>query len=353
MTKSKIVKWCLLAGVALLLTACGSGEAANKDGVYELSFNIQVPSTHKFHTEVVEPWAKLVEEETDGKVKVNIYNSGALGTLSTAYEDIQGGVYDIGYVSPSLHPDTELFPLSIGDLPFGISDPFDSTAILKPFMEKFMAESLEGVIPVGISGTDSYQLYSEAPVETIDDVKNKKIIASGYQRVDLIKLWEGVPVSLGLEEIYTSLDRNTVNQATYTSIGAVGLKLYEVAPYLTKIDMGNTTLLFLMNKNSFESLPTDLQKLFEDELGPKFETMNSELYSSASENAINEFDKAVSEDGGRVIKLSEKELQPFKEPAKAVWEDWVKQANDKGFDGQEMMDFYTKTLVEEGLTLPY
>ena len=75
------MKWFLLAGVTLLLTACGSGEAANKDGVYELSFNIQVPSTHKFHKEVVEPWAELVEEETDGKVKVNIYNSGALRNL--------------------------------------------------------------------------------------------------------------------------------------------------------------------------------------------------------------------------------------------------------------------------------
>ena len=351
--KLKGAKFALLIGMVLVLSACGVGRAANHDGVYELSFNIQVPSTHQFHKEVVEPWAKEVEEKTDGRVKINIYNSGALGTLSTAYEDIQGAVYDIGYVSPSLHPDTELFPLSIGDLPFGLSAPTDSTDVLTPFMETFMADSMKNVVPLGISATDSYQLYSKKPVETIEDVKNQKIIASGYQRVDLVGLWNAVPVTLGLEEIYTSLDRNTVNQATYTSIGAVGLKLFETAPYMTKIDMGNTTLFYLMNERTFEVLPADIQKLFKEELAPDLVKRNGELYGGASAEAIKVYGDSVAEKGGRVIEPDAEALAEFKKPAKNVWEDWMKLANDKGFHGQEMMEFYKESLVEAGLDLPY
>ncbi|MDN7244624.1 TRAP transporter substrate-binding protein DctP [Planococcus shenhongbingii] len=353
MKLAKGAKVALLLGMVFVLSACGVGRAANHDGVYELSFNIQVPSTHQFHKEVVEPWAKEVEEKTDGRVKVNIYNSGALGTLSTAYEDIQGAVYDIGYVSPSLHPDTELFPLSIGDLPFGLSAPSDSTKVLTPFIETYMADTLEDVVPIGVSATDSYQLYSKEPVETVEDVKNQKIIASGYQRVDLVGLWDAVPVTLGLEEIYTSLDRNTVNQATYTSIGAVGLKLFEVAPYMTKIDMGNTALFYLMNKRTFEALPADIQTLFEEELAPSLVKMNSDLYGGASAEAIKVYGDSVAEKDGRVIEPDEEALAEFKKPAKTVWEDWVEMANDKGFDGKEMMEFYKKSLIEAGLSLPY
>lgn len=345
------VVWLIV--MVLLLSACGVGRAANHEGVYELSFNIQVPSTHQFHTEAIEPWAELVEERTDGKVKVNIYNSGALGTLSTAYEDIQGAVYDIGYVSPSLHPDTELFPLSIGDLPFGLSDPFDSTEVLTPFLETYMADALEDVVPLGVSATDSYQLYSKEPVETVEDVQNRKIIASGYQRVQLLGLWDAVPVTLGLEEIYTSLDRNTVNQATYTSIGAVGLKLYEVAPYMTKIDMGNTTLFFLMNERTFEGLPDDIRTLFKEELAPALVKLNSELYGGASAEAVDVYSERVMGKGGKVIEPDEEALAEFKKPAKAVWEDWAVLAEEKGFDGSEMLEFYRESLVEAGLGLPY
>ncbi|WP_298834310.1 TRAP transporter substrate-binding protein DctP [uncultured Planococcus sp.] len=353
MKYAKRVKLVFVIALVFLLSACGVGRAANHNGIYELSFNIQVPSTHQFHTEAIEPWAELVEEKTEGRVKVNIYNSGALGTLSTAYDDIQGAVYDIGYVSPSLHPDTELFPLSIGDLPFGLSDPFDSTEVLTPFIEKYMADTLEDVVPLGVSATDSYQLYSKEPVETVEDVKNQKIIASGYQRVQLLGLWDAVPVTLGLEEIYTSLDRNTVNQATYTSIGAVGLKLNEVAPYMTKIDMGNTTLFFLMNERTLQGLPEDIQTLFEEELAPALEKLNSELYGGASAEAISVYGESVAEKGGRVIQPDEEVLAEFKKPAKAVWEDWAHMADEKGFDGNEMLQFYKDSLVEAGLSVPY
>lgn len=337
----------------LVLIACGKGRAANHEGVYELSFNIQVPATHQFHKEVVQPWADFVEQETNGRVVVNIYNSAALGTLSTGYEDIQGGVYDIGYVSPSLHPDTELFPLSIADLPFGLADPFDNTKVMTPFIDEYVKETTEGIVTLGMSSTDSYQLYSKRPVETIEDVENRKIIVSGYQRVSLIDLWESVPVSLGVEEIYMALDRNTVDQATYTSIGAMGLKLFETAPYLTKVDMGSTALLYLMNENTFEALPAELQKQFEEQLAPALIENSNKLYGGAAEQSFVDFEKQVAGTGGRVIKPSEAELAEFKKPAESIWKEWVEQANAKGYDGEEMMEFYRAHLSKAGITLPF
>lgn len=337
-----------------LLAACSTGSASNEeDEVYELLFNIQVPATHDFHAGVVEPWANYVEEATDGRLKIEIYNSGALGNLGTAYEDIEGGVYDIGYVNGAMSSDTNAFPLTIGDLPFAISEPFDSTKVLKPFMEEFMNDSFEKSVPIAVSSTDSYQLYSTNPVETVEDVKNKKIIVSGEEKVKLVELWGGVPVTLGLEENYQALDKGTVDQTSYTAIGANGFSLFEVAPYLGKVDMGAAPLVYLVNKRAFDSLPEDLQTILLEELGPKLEELTSEIYSSLAEDAIDTFASEVEKSGGRVIVPSEKAMEEFRRPTRSIWEDWIETANKRGYDGEAMMDFFIETLEKEGLPHPF
>lgn len=358
MSKKILIFIFLLLSISVLLLGCGetnqtgSGGATDKE-VYELSFNVQIPATHKFHTDVVQPWSQLVEDETNGRVKIEIYNSGALGTLATAYDDIKGGVYDIGYVSPNLHFDSDLFPLTIGDLPFGISDSTVKAKVLGKIKDKYMTDVFKESTLLSISSTDSYQLYSKEPVESIEDVKGQKVIVQGAERIETVKGWGGVPVSLGLEQIYESLDKGTVDQATYTSVGAIGLKLYEVAPNLTKIDLGATTLVFLMNTDKFNRMPEDLKTLFIEELGPKLGEMTGEMYKSESEKAIEEFDKQVKSKGGKVTYLDGNNFKEFKKPAEKIWNAWADEADKKGYPGNEILEEFKKSIEEEGVELPF
>ncbi|MCM3766107.1 TRAP transporter substrate-binding protein DctP [Neobacillus niacini] len=360
MAKKLSILITLILTISIGLLGCGksANETSSKDNsgekdVYKLSFNIQIPATHKFHTDVVKPWADLVEKETNGKVKIEIYNSGALGTLATAYDDIKGAVYDIGYVSPGLHLDSNLYPLTIGDLPFGITDPIVKAKVLGKLSDKYMKDAFKEATLLTISSTDSYQLYSKEPVKSIKDVKEQKIIAQGAERIETVKGWGAVPVSLGLEQIYESLEKKTVNQTTYTSVGAVGLKLYEVAPYLTKIDLGATTLVFLINTESLNQLPADLKKQFVEELGPKLGEMTGEMYKSQADSAIKEYGEKVKSKGGQVTTLSGEELKAFKKPSEKIWNHWAEEANRKGYSGNEILKEFEKLIEKEGVELPF
>jgi TRAP-type transport system periplasmic protein len=349
----------LMLSISLALLGCGksantnSEKSSGDDEVYKLIFNVQIPATHKFHTDVVKPWADLVETETNGRVQIEIYNSGALGTLATAYDDIKGGVYDIGYAVPSLHLDSNLYPLSIGDLPFGITDSGVKANVLGKLTDKYMKNVFKEATLLSISSTDSYQLFSKEPVKSIADVKESKIIVQGAERIETVKGWDAVPVSLGLEQIYESLEKNTVDQTTYTSVGAVGLKLYEVAPYLTKIDLGATTLVFLQNSDSLNKMPDDLKKLFVEELGPKLGEMTGDMYKNQSESAIKEYGEKVKSQGGKVITLDSAELKEFKKPSKKIWDAWATEATKKGYPGEEILEEFKNLVKEEGGDLPF
>lgn len=348
-----------MLSISLALLGCGnsanktSSEKNSGEEVYKLSFNVQIPATHKFHTDVVKPWADLVEKETNGRVQIEIYNSGALGTLATAYDDIKGGVYDIGYVSPGLHLDSNLYPLTIGDLPFGITDSGVKARVLGKLKDKYMKDAFNESTLLSISSTDSYQLYSKEPVESIADVKDNKIIVQGAERIETVKGWDAVPVSLGLEQIYESLEKDTVDQTTYTSVGALGLKLYEVAPYLTKIDLGATTLVFLLNSNSLKKMPDDLQKLFVEELGPKLGEMTGEMYKNQADSAMKEYGEQVKSQGGKVITLDGAKLKEFKKPSKKIWDAWAEEGNKKGYPGNEILEEFKTLIKDEGGALPF
>src|SRR5690606_20586208 len=93
----------LLLGLLLALTACGSKSSSesesansgdgekkekNSDKVYELNVNNWNPSTHHYVYNVFDPWKEMVEEKTEGRVKVNLYHGGSLGKSSSVYQDV-------------------------------------------------------------------------------------------------------------------------------------------------------------------------------------------------------------------------------------------------------------------------
>lgn len=372
MKLKQVLTFVVIGLIVSLLAACaGSGGApssqeGNESGaaslpaeektkVFELNLNVAAPPTHKFTTEVAEPWAKMVEEETNGQVIVHVFPSSALGNLDNAYEDIKGGVYELGVAAPGKHVDTDLFPLTIGDLPFALTNEAAASRILTKFKEKYMADVFENndATWLSIGATESRQLFSKEPVETIADVQNKKISDTVIERLELIKAWGGVPVSLANTAFYESLERGIVDQTVYTTIGANGLKLNEVVKYMTKIDIGVGTLMFIINTDTLNSLPEDIRQMFLEKFGPEYARLINEMYAREAGNAIEQFGESVKSDGGRVIIPSEEEMAKFKAPAEQQWGDWVNRANEKGYPGEEMMNYFKALLEEEGITIPF
>lgn len=358
MKKNMLISMVLMLVTALLLTACGdssSTDTSSSDDVYEINFNISASPTSSFVKDIVEPWVEYVEEESEGRIKVHLYTNAALGSLATGYEDIQNRVYELGMVSPGRHPETEIFPLTIGDLPFALTSPEVANTVLTKFIDEYMSEenSFGNGTPLTIFATDAWNLYSTEPVETVADVKGKNISDSVPERLELLKNWGASPVNLANTELYEGLERGTVDKVMYTSVGAQGFNLHEVAPYMTKLDVGGTLQLLLINSDFLNSLPEDLQTKFIEDFGPKFGELGVESYTAQAEKAIAEFEEYVKDQGGKVIEPSEEAMEEFKAPAAAIAQEWVKKANERGYDGEAMLEFYNATLEEAGVESPF
>lgn len=323
----------------------------NTDEVFELVINNSNPSTHHWAYNVYEPWAELVEEKTEGRVEVTLYHGGTLGEVSTALQDIRGGVYDVGFLSASLFYE-ELFPLTIGNLPFAFPDSITTTDVMHEIALEYEEELFDGVIYMGMSSTDPFIFYSNKPIKSVEDVKGKSFRVAGRGEVLLTELWGGTPVSIPPADIYTSIDRSTIDGAIYSPIGGYGIKIHEVAPYLTTLPISTSPAMPIMSKEFFDKIPEDLQQLFKEELNPKLAELFVDSYTNELTKAYEETESAI-EGKGEIIELSENEFNEFKKYSEDRWNEWIEDANERGYDGEKMMNDFKQKLEDAGLDLPF
>ncbi|MED1606718.1 TRAP transporter substrate-binding protein DctP [Cytobacillus kochii] len=340
--------------LSVLLSACSeqtSNESAS-DEVYVMDINNWQPSTHHYAYNAWEPWKKMVEEKTNGRVKVNIYHGSALGKSSSVYQDIKGGLYDVSLLVTNYFYDTPFFPYTIGSLPFALQGPVEANKVLSKFEDRFADKGLDNVILMPPTSTDAYDLFSTTPIHTMEDLQNKKMRMSGKGENAFIQSLGGTPVSITSEGIYEGLEKGMIDTAFYTPIGGEAVRYYEPAPYITQMSVLVNPLIPVMNKNFYDQLPPDLQKLFTEELNPALSEMFTKSYVTELAASNEQLEKAV-EKRGEYIKLSTEEDIKYREAGKGAWELWIEDANKRGFDGDEMVEAFFEILREEDYPLPF
>ncbi|MDQ1002205.1 TRAP-type C4-dicarboxylate transport system substrate-binding protein [Neobacillus niacini] len=115
---------------------------------------------------------------------------------------------------------------------------------------------------------------------------------------------------------------------------------------MTKVDAYMTYNVPVMNRKFYNSLPDDIKKIFDEELNPKF----VELMTKSYLNEIEKLDSLFVDSGGKeVITLSKEELDKFKGTVKPIWDQWVEDANERGYPGEEMMNDFIELRKSEGL----
>lgn len=346
--------------VSVVLAGCGGSSSTSsetsdngsKEEVIEMDVSNYNPSTHSWGSGVYEPWKEYVEEKTNGRVKVNLFHGGSLGGSSSVYQDVKGGLYDVGLVVANYFYDTNFFPYTIGSLPFAFTSSESAHKVLGKFAEKYTKDKLTDIVVMRATSTDAYDIFSSKPIKAADDLENLKMRVNGKSEPAFVEALGGVPVSLVTEEIYEGLQKGTINTAFYTPTGAVGMKMFEPAPFITKLGVSVTPLVPVMNKDFLDELPADLKKLFEEDLNPKFSELFTENYTTLLESSFETLEEEVS-GRGEIITLSDQEMAKFKKAGNSAWEAWIKDAYAKGFDGDKMVEEFSKMLEEEGYPTPF
>lgn len=277
-----------------------------------------------------------------GALGLNIIWGGALVSATDAAEAVSDGVADMASVVPIYAPGH----LVIYELADKLQFPDEWVGMMATYElmtthPDALAEAEDfNVRYFGNYTTGPTQLLTrDKPVRTGDDLQGMTIRATG-SFVPAVEAFGAATVSVAQPATYEALSNGSVTGSTTYYYVVEGYKQYEVAKYMTDLDMGQTLAFgILMNLDTYNSLSPEHQALI-DELGRDFtEEMAHIMYRSRTET------RALLEagiDGHKVEMVTpEPDLRArMIELAEAHGQSWIAKANEKSFDGAAIMDSF-------------
>ena len=285
------------------------------------------------------PLQKLVVPESNRRLKAQgsadtiqwteAY-AGALYDFNNTLEGVGDGLADIGWVGSLWEPAKQPLQNVAYYSPFVTGDFRALVEVQNQLMEKVPAFAAEwtkhNTVFLGAQVADTYHLVTKFPVTRLEDLKGKKLLAPGAiaSRVQGLGV---TAVDAGLPVFYNMLQTGVADGALILITGVLPFKLHEVAPYITKVDLGAVfSGALAMNKKTWDSLPPHMKDLFRG-LGRDYAKMCADLvaHREASTWAALAKNPAV-----KISELPQAEREKWAKALPDVSGDWARRNGDAG-----------------------
>lgn len=330
----------VIMGVFIVSITLFQGNA--KSEPIELSFVHMVPPQHNQHKGVVEPWARQIEKLTNNRVKINIkpLSPNIIGD----YQALISGKIDMTYL-PLAYVPGDRFPLSsFMRLPFLVKSAEQGSLLLWHIYKKYLIDEYREFKVLWLFCHPPGQIHlKNKEVNRLEDLKGLRIATSGSKIMNnnIIALG-ATPVPMGVGDMKAGLESGKIDGAGLPFEVLPAFKINEQLKYHTVINLYTEPFFAGMNKEKYESLPVDIRKIIDENSGEKM-----------SVRAGMEFDKGEAmmievcvQQGGKLLVIPEDELERWKEITVPLGDEWIKEMNAKGLQGQELLESAIELLLQ-------
>ena len=196
---------------------------------------------------------------------------------------------------------------------------------------------------LGGSVLDTYHLMTNFPVETVEDLRGRKILAPGPSAAWL----EGtgaVAVDGGLTTYYTQIQTGVADGVLTILTGAPPYRIHEVAPYITLVGLGGqVTGGMAINLEVWNGLPDDVQSVLA-ELGAEYSKGVADELGVRYERGL----VSMQEEGATVSELPSEEKLKWLNGMPNIAQRWAEATEKRGIPAREILSAYMDAVRSRG-----
>src|SRR6202161_4602818 len=253
----------LALALALALTF-GAAQAQDKTQDKTYVMKVTVPTINDAPHQFAKKSAALVEKDSGGRIKGEVYPASQLGSIPRQIEGTQFGAIQVATVPPEFFVGVDerfevmAAPGLVDTLEHGqrvAADP----AVWKLMLSLGAGKGLHGA---GLMMAQPSCIISKMPIRHLADFKGKKIriFASQFQSVAFERL--GVtPVAMSLGDVLPAIQQGAIDGAV-TGMGPIAhMHFVDAAKYVTMTNQPSIFIIVEVNKTGYESLPENLQEI--------------------------------------------------------------------------------------------
>ena len=282
----------------------------------------------------LQPWAKEIEERTEGRVEVQVFPAMQLGGKpSDLYGQARDGVVDIVWTLPGYSagrfPLTEAF-----ELPFICADAEATSQALNDFYRTWLQDEYKDTQPLVFHTAAPGHIHTaDREVRTLEDLEGLKMRAPSRASAAMLKALGAVPIGMPVPKVYEALSRGVVEGAWIPWTIMRPFRLHEVTQYHTEVSLSCVLFLMTMNKARYDGLPEDIRAIIDETTGITLAKRLGRLWQDDEEPG-----RAIAlEQGHSIVTLTDEERERWRTAAQPVIDGWVEKVNATGHGGEAML----------------
>ncbi|MEP5154834.1 TRAP transporter substrate-binding protein [Planktotalea sp.] len=338
LTKSPLLKT-TLGALALLCTAA---TAQAQDVTIRVHHFMSQKAP--LHGKVLVPFAARIAEASDGRIKIELFDSMSLGGRpGDLYDQAADGAVEAvltlpGYTSGRFNQ-AEVF-----ELPFMMSD---HVATSKAFYDLVESDLQDGefeetkILAAWVHGPGV--IHSKDPIAKLEDLAGQEMRGPTRLVTDLLGELGATPVGMPLPKIPENISKGVISGTVVPWEVTPSIRLSELVGNHTELsgDRSLYTAIFVlaMNWDIYEEMPDDLRAILDAETGKSLSVI-----AATEQGAGDAFGRSLAKDNN-IITLDQAEVDRWVEASQPVYERWIERAEGLGFDGAAAIET-AKGLIE-------
>jgi TRAP-type C4-dicarboxylate transport system substrate-binding protein len=303
------------------------------------------------HDKFLVPWARKVEAEAGGRIRVDIFPSMQLGgTPAQLFDQARDGTVDLALVAPNLTPGR--FPkIEMFELPFL---PARRALVSSKALEDFAAASLKDefreVHPISFSCSDRGVVHTSQPVRTIEDVKDQKLHVQTRFAGEAMRALGAQPVPMPFGQLPMAITAHVVDGCVDPWHVVPPLRLNDMLKLHTEFSdfsLSSTTFALVMNQGAYDRLPRDLKTVFDNNSGQPVAGMAGAMWDLQAATVAD----MVVERGDTIITLLPEAVAHWRKATGSVADIWLKEMKEQKVDGNKLLT-NVRALLAKYASLP-
>lgn len=296
------------------------------------------PATEKFFID----FTKKIEADSKGTLSLDLKSNSPVANFGNIIDRVENDVVQIGVGLMTVFAG-RFQKTNVVTLPFVVDlndDDQASAALWRLYKTGALASEWQSIIPLFIGVSKQSGFHFAKDPGGMDKLTGLKIRIFNPPQVEFVKALGMSPVSMPPTDMYTSLQRGTLDAVITAWSTFPVYKLHEVTKHHVELPLGGSPLIAFMAKKKYDSLPAEAKAAIDASANEA----NSRIFGKLLRGDADRGKAAAVAAGNTVTQLPPAILADWQKRYGDPWIDGWKTAN--GAEGVKALDEFKRIYAD-------
>jgi TRAP-type C4-dicarboxylate transport system substrate-binding protein len=313
-----------ISGAALAAPALARFARAQSPQVV-LKLHHFLSPTANAHVRFLTPWARKIESESGGRIRIDLFPSMQLGgAAAQLYDQAREGMADIVWTLPGLTPGR--FPkIEVFELPFVANRHAVSNAqAVQALYEAQLRDEFREVHPICLWAHDQGVIHTTKPVGGLPDLKGLRLRAPTRLSTEALRALGANGIAMPVMQVPDALSLRVIDGCMVPWEVVPAIKVADFTKFHAEFAdspvLYTATFILAMNKRRYDTLPAELKAVIDRNSGRSAALAAGRIWDDLAVSVA----EAMKSRGNTITRLDKAEAEKWQKATQPVVAAWLK-----------------------------